>query len=242
MTAPLDVPGSDFEATPEAVLAGQGDVKAIQGRSLGQIAWMRLKRDKVAIAGGLVVAFLILVAVCAPLLVKAFGHPPNEFHTDLLDPTFQTPKGGFGGINRHYLLGIEPVNGRDVFSRVVYGARISLLVAFLATIVSVVIGSIAGVCGAYFGGWVDGLVSNLMNVLLAFPLLLFAIALVSVVPSYFPRIAVLVIVIGFFNWPYIGRIIRGQALSLREKEFVDAARSLGAGGGHIVFKELLPNL
>jgi ABC-type dipeptide/oligopeptide/nickel transport system permease subunit len=242
VTAPLDVSPSNLEAQPEAIATEASTSERIEGRSLGQIAWMRLKRDKLAIGGGIVVALLILIAVFAPLLAKAFGHPPNDFHTDLLDPTYQTPVGSFGGINRHYILGVEPVNGRDVFSRIVYGARISLLVAFLATLVSVVLGSVAGVVAGYFGGWVDGLVSNVMNVLLAFPLLLFAIALVAVVPNTFPRTAVLVVVIGFFNWPYIGRIIRGQTLSLREKEFVDAARSLGAGGPHILFKELLPNL
>jgi peptide/nickel transport system permease protein len=247
MTAPLDVPGGAAQVSPEAVLAGGG--VSIQGRSLGQIAWMRLKRDRWALTGGAVVVVLILIAVFAPLVVKLFGHPPNEFHPSLIDPNLQTPKGALGGISRHFLLGVEPVNGRDLFSRVVYGARISLLIAFLATVLSVLIGSFFGVIAGYFGGWVDTLISRVMDLFLAFPLLVFALALAGVVPDQAfglngdaLRIALLIFIIGFFNWPYIGRIVRGQTLSLREREFVDAARSLGARTPYILFRELLPNL
>jgi peptide/nickel transport system permease protein/oligopeptide transport system permease protein len=246
VTAPLEVSGSEQSAQPEAVLVGAGP---IQGRSLGQIAWMRLKRDRVAVTGGVVVLLLVVLAVAAPLLVRWFGHPPNEFHSDLIDPTFQRPRKGFGGIDRHFLLGVEPVNGRDIFSRILYGARISLLVAFLATLLSVVIGTVLGIIAGFKGGWVDALISRTMDVFLAFPLLLFAIALGGVVQGKAfglqgnsLRIGLLVFVIGFFNWPYIGRIIRGQTLSLREREYVDAARSLGARTPYILFRELLPNL
>lgn len=248
MTAPLEVTESAAGAPPEAALEGLSR-KAIQGRSLGQIAWMRLKRDKVAMAGGVVVVFLILVAVFAPLIVKVFGYPPEEFHYDKVDPNTQLPIGALGGMSWDHLFGVEPYNGRDLFSRVVYGAQISLLIAFLATLLSVVLGVIMGVIAGYFGGWVDAVISRLMDIFLAFPLLLFAIALVGVMPNdafglhgNSLRIAVIVFIIGFFNWPYIGRIIRGQTLSLREREFVDAARSLGARSPYILFKELLPNL
>jgi ABC-type dipeptide/oligopeptide/nickel transport system permease subunit len=247
MTAPPDVPGSAMQGRPEAALEGMG--KAIEGRSLGQIAWMRLKRDKVAIAAGCVVVLLILIAVFAPLIIKLFGHPPNEFHQDFVDPDLQIPKGGFGGISPKFPLGLEPVNGRDLFSRVVEGSRISFIIAFLATMLSVLIGTLLGVVSGYFGGWVDTVVSRIMDVFLAFPLLLFAIALAGVIPDHgfglngdTLRVALLVFIIGFFNWPYIGRIVRGQTLSLREREFVDAARSLGARRWHVLFRELLPNL
>ncbi|MFI6503528.1 ABC transporter permease [Nonomuraea typhae] len=248
MTAPLDVPDSAREAVPEAVVAG-ADRQAIQGRSLGQIAWLRLKRDKVAMAGAGVIIFLILVAVFAPLIVSWFGHPPLEFHRDMIDQETQIPKDRFGGISWDFLFGVDPQWGRDIFSRVVYGARISLLIAFLATLLSVGIGTILGVTAGFFGGWVDTIISRLMDVFLAFPLLVFAIALAGVVPDTAfglsgdtLRVSLLIFIIGFFNWPYIGRIVRGQTLSLREREFVDAARSLGARGPYIIFREVLPNL
>jgi peptide/nickel transport system permease protein len=248
MTAPLEVEGAAAEAQPEAVLVGAG--RQIEGRSLGQIAWLRLKRDRVAIAGGCIVLFLIVVAILAPVLSKLLGHPPSEFHQDLIDPNLGgLPRGKFGGISKEFLLGVEPVNGRDVFSRVVYGARISLLVAFLATLVSVFIGVTLGITAGYFGGALDTAISRTMDVLLAFPLLLFAIALVAAMPgSAFGlsgtglRVGLLIFIIGFFSWPYIGRIVRGQTLSLREREFVDAARSLGARSPYILFREMLPNL
>jgi peptide/nickel transport system permease protein len=222
---------------------------AIQGRSLGRIAWQRLKRDKLALAGGGVVVVLMLVAVFAPVIVALFGHPPLEFHYEKVDPNLQVAEGHFGGISPDFLFGVEPVNGRDVFSRVVYGSRISLLIACLATLLSVLLGTVLGVVAGYFGGWIDTLISRTMDVFLAFPLLLFAIALAGVVPDRAfgltgdtLRIALLVFIIGFLNWPYIGRIIRGQALSLREREFIDAARSLGAPSPRILFTEMLPNL
>jgi ABC-type dipeptide/oligopeptide/nickel transport system permease subunit len=238
--------GSEGEAQPEAVLEGS---HAIEGRSLGQIAWMRLKRDKIALSGGVVVLLLIVMAVFAPLIVKWLGHPPNEFHYDQVNPDTQVPIGSHGGISRHFLFGVEPVNGRDLFSRIMYGSQISLLIAFLATLLSVVIGTVMGVVAGYFGGWIDTLISRVMDVFLAFPILLFALALAGVIPDKAfglkgdsLRIAVIIFIIGFFNWPYIGRIIRGQTLSLREREFVDAARSLGARSPYILSRELLPNL
>src|SRR5216684_940954 len=201
MAAPLDVFPPSADATPDALLAGVSG-KAIEGRSLGQIAWMRLRRDKVAMGGGVVVLFLILVAIAGPHLVQN----PDTFHANLINPTFLRPTGTFGGISLAHPLGVEPETGRDVIARA-------------------------------------------MDVFLAFPLLVFALALVGVIPNTAfglsgnsLRIAVLIFVIGFFAWPYMGRIIRGQALSLREREFVDAARSLGARGPYILFRELLPNL
>jgi peptide/nickel transport system permease protein len=251
MTAPMDVSGSQTEAAPEAVLEGVGGAKAIQGRSLGQIAWMRLKRDKVAITGGCVVLFLIVVAIVGPFVTKALGFDPLTFHQDLIDQSTLAPKGSFGGMSAQHPFGLEPVNGRALFGRIVAGAWVSLLIAFLATVVSVIIGTVLGVVAGYFGGWVDTLISRAMDVFLAFPLLVFAIALVGVVSQFESelsfkgdglRIGLLIFVIGFFNWPYIGRIIRGQTLSLREREFIDAARSLGARPLYVVFRELLPNL
>ena len=242
MTAPLEV--STEAAAPETVLAGAG-AKAIEGRSLGQIAWMRLRRDKVAMAGGVVVILLIVVAIIGPFFVQN----PNTYHANLINSTFSRPNGPFGGISMAHPLGVEPLTGRDMLARVVIGARYSLLIGFLATALAVVLGVLAGVIAGYFGGWVDSVIARSMDIFLAFPLLVFAIALVGVIPgSAFGlsgntlRVVLLVFIIGFFAWPYMGRIIRGQTLSLRVREFVDAARSLGGRGPYILFRELLPNL
>jgi peptide/nickel transport system permease protein len=225
--------------------------KAIEGRSLWQIAWRRLKRDKGAMAGAVVIILLILMALFAPLIVKWVGYDPNSFHREKIDNLTQWPTATFpfGSFDSDHWMGVEPQNGRDIFSEVVYGARISLLVAFFATMLSVIIGSTLGIIAGFFGGWVDTLIGRAMDVFLAFPLLVFAIALVGVIPDRAfglsggsLRIVLLIFIIGFFNWPYIGRIIRGQALSLREREFIDAARSLGARRFYILVKEMLPNL
>ncbi|MEW2250815.1 ABC transporter permease [Streptomyces sp. NPDC058733] len=250
MTAPLHEPTAEAapSAAEEAAVATSG-AKAVQGRSLGRIAWERLKRDKLALSGGIVVLLLIVVALLAPVITNAVGQDPNDYHENLIDPLFGTPKGSLGGMSGEHWLGVEPVNGRDIFARILYGAQISLLVGFLSAIVAVVLGTVLGILAGFFGGWVDSVISRVMDGLLAFPQLLFTIALVSVMPSNMlglsgtgVRVFMMIVVIGFFGWPYIGRVVRGQTLSLREREYVEAARSLGAGRPYILFKELLPNL
>ncbi|GAB3664004.1 ABC transporter permease [Actinocorallia lasiicapitis] len=246
MAAPIEVSGSETEAHPEDLLKGISG-KAIEGRSLRQIAWLRLKRDKVALGGGVTVLGLILFAVLGPFVLQ----DPNLYHQELIDPTYQRPWGGWlhSGISWDHLLGVEPTTGRDMLARIASGAQISLLIAFVATLMSVVIGTVLGITAGYFGGIVDTIISRAMDVFLAFPLLLFAIALVGVIPDEIGpvkgnglRIWVLIFVIGFFAWPYIGRIVRGQTLTLREREFVDASRSLGASHFYVIFREILPNL
>ena len=243
--SPSEVVARDPDSTSEP------EVATVAGRGPWQIAWGRLRRDRVAMAGGVVVVLLILVAIFAPLICKAVGVDPYSGNPDLLDPDTGLPTGGWGGMSWDHPLGVEPASGRDVFARIVYGARVSLFIALLATTLTVVIGVVMGLTGGYFGGVVDSLVSRSMDLMLAFPLLLFAIALLVTlqsVDSLFGlsgqalRIAVLVVVIGVFNWAYIGRVVRGQTLSLRTREFVEAARSLGAGRSRILFRELLPNL
>ncbi|MFB7503821.1 ABC transporter permease [Streptomyces broussonetiae] len=250
MTAPLHEPAAEAVpgAAEEAAVAA-ADAKAVQGRSLGRIAWERLKRDRLALTGGVVVLVLIVIALLAPVITNLVGQDPDVYHENLIDPLFSTPKASLGGISGDHLLGVEPVNGRDIFARIIYGSQVSLLVGFLSALVAVVLGTILGVLAGFFGGWVDSVISRVMDGLLAFPQLLFIIALVSVMPNNMlglsgtgVRLFVMILVIGFFGWPYIGRVVRGQTLSLREREYVEAARSLGAGRFYILFKELLPNL
>jgi len=230
------------------------DSEAIQGRTPWQISWRRLKRDRAAMIGGAVAIFLILVAIFAKPIESLFNLDPNANHNNqfqggLIDPNTSLPLGGWGGMSWHHLLGVEPPLGRDLLARMIEGSWVSLLVAFGATLLSNLIGTVLGVVAGYYGGWVDTLISRLMDIFLAFPLLLFAIAISASLQgkafglSGLPlHIGVLIFVIGFFNWPYMGRIIRGQTISLREREFVSAARSIGARGPYILFKELLPNL
>ncbi|MBO0808736.1 MAG: ABC transporter permease [Actinobacteria bacterium] len=243
MTAPIEVSG-DATAAPEAILSGVS-AKVVEGRSLGQIAWLRLRRDRVAMTGGVIVLVLIVIAIIGPFFVQN----PSTYHAGLINPTFSRPNGAFGGISLAHPLGVEPVTGRDMLARIVIGSRYSLLIGFLATALAVALGVLMGVIAGYFGGWADSVIARAMDVFLAFPLLVFAIALVGVIPSSAfglsgntLRVTLLVFIIGFFAWPYMGRIIRGQTLSLREREFVDAARSMGARGPYILFRELLPNL
>src|SRR5258708_3298793 len=155
MTAPIELWPTVPEAAPEAVLAGMGG-QAIEGRSLGQIAWMRLRRDKVALAGGVVVILLILVAIFGPFFVQN----PNLYHANLINSTFSRPNGPFGGISTAHPLGVEPLTGRDMLARVVIGARYSLLIGFLATALAVVLGVLMGVIAGYFGGGVGSLVAR----------------------------------------------------------------------------------
>ena len=243
MGVPVEVMPGPGGPEPEAPLTVPG--KTIEGRSLWQIAWMRLRRDKVAMGGGIFILFLILVAIIGPHFVEN----PDAFNPSLVDPTYLRPIGPLGGISWAHPLGVEPETGRDLLARIVVGAQYSLLIAFLSTLLAVTIGTFFGVLAGYMGGWVDSLIARAMDVFLAFPLLVFALALAGVIPnSAFGlsgnslRIGVLIFVIGFFAWPYMGRIIRGQTLSLREREFVDAARSLGARTPYILSRELLPNL
>src|SRR3954452_9752434 len=212
---------SDEITTPTddpAVERGAGE--AIAGRSLRQIAWRRLKKDRVALGGGIVILILIFMAFIAPLLIKWFGHPYDELHGDAVDHTLGLPLGRLGGISKEFILGVEPVNGRDIFSRIVYGAQTTLTVAFLSAFLSTILGVVFGMSAGFLGGWVDSVISRVMDFLLAFPQLLFSIALVSVLPQTlfgfngrWSRSLVLIAVIGFFGWPYIGRIVRGQTLS-----------------------------
>lgn len=242
MTVSLE-PSAGHPAQDAALTAPGAPV--IEGRSLRQIAWRRLRRDKVAMGGGSFIIFLILVAVVGPHFVQN----PDLYHSNLINPTFSRPIGPWGGISLAHPFGVEPVTGRDMLARIVDGSQYSLLIGFLATLLSVVLGVLFGIVSGYFGGWVDQLIARTMDVFLAFPILVFSIAIVGVIPNSAwgltgnsLRVVLLVFVIGFFAWPYMGRIVRGQVLSLREREFVDAARSIGARGPYILFRELLPNL
>jgi peptide/nickel transport system permease protein len=229
-----------------------GPEKKIAGRTPRQLAWARLRRDRVSMGAMFLLAFLLFLAVLAPILVKLKVLKPYQGHQDLVQGIGSVPTGAFGGVNANHWLGVVPGTGWDLLSRLLPGISLSLVIATAATLVSVIIGTIAGLISGYLGKWPDFWISRSMDLVLSFPQLLMLLALSTVlidritglgVPAGNPsRVVFLIVVLGFFNWPYFARVIRGQVLSLREREFIEAARSLGASKRRIYFKELLPNL
>jgi peptide/nickel transport system permease protein len=206
----------------------------VEGRTPLRLALARLRRDRVAMVSAAVIALLIVVAVAAPLIAHLAGHDPSTQYRE----TGLTPAGLPVAPDRHFWFGTDNL-GRDVFVRVVYGTRISLLVGVVSTLLAVAFGVVVGVAAGYFQGAVDTVLARFMDVVLSLPFLLFAIALVAVAG---PSIVVSVSVIAFFSWAAVGRIVRGQTLSIREREYIEAARALGAGDFRIMFVDVLPNL
>jgi peptide/nickel transport system permease protein len=217
-------------AAPEAAAA-----RKIEGRSPWRLALQRLAHDKASMISLGVIAVIALIAIFAPVIAAITGHGPDQ---QFYAPIGLTPDGQPLGPSSHFLLGTDTL-GRDVLVRIAYGARISLLVGVIATVITVAIGAVIGLAAGYFGGVTDSILARLMDWLLAIPFLLFAIALVVILG---PGLTVVIIVIGFFGWASVGRIVRGQVLSIKEKEYIEAARSLGAGPWRIMFIDILPNV
>lgn len=228
------------------------DGQAIVGRSLREIAWMRMKRDRVAMISLSVLLFIIFIAAFGPLISKLIGVDPYSFDSSAISDNGGLPNGKWGGVSLAHPLGVEPLTGRDVLARLLYGSRVSLLIAGSATVITVTLGTIIGIVAGNSRGKLDSFLSRFMDITIAFPLLLVIIAMSPVIeqrlqaigiPSGNPsRVTTLILVLSVFGWPYLARIVRGQVLSLREREFVEAAISIGSNNRRIVFKELLPNL
>ncbi len=215
----------------------------IAARSPLQLFWRRLRHDKVALTALAIVVFMVLVAILAPLIVKVFHLPdPNTQNDNLLDD-FGSPTGP----SSSHLFGVDE-RGRDVFTRVLYGTRVSLEASLISMALTVIIGVTAGLITGYFRGRVDTLFSRVMDLFLAFPVLVLAVGLgVACADGCLggaiqPGLPVVIFVITLTTWPYMARIVRGQVLSLREREFVEASRSLGASDTRIIVREILPNL
>jgi peptide/nickel transport system permease protein len=219
------------------------------GRSLRQIVWARLRRDKVAIICLTILVVMYAIAVIGPFIVP---DPALTFDKSAISDLGGRPNLPNGGISSEHPLGVEWGTGRDIAAQLLFGLRISLVIASLATLVTVVIGTVMGIVAGYTGGLTDTLIGRLMDLILAFPFLLIVLALSGVltqrledlgVPQGNPaRILYLILVLSVFGWPYLARIVRGQVLSLREREFVEAAVAMGAKRRRILFSEILPNL
>lgn len=246
----VDAPATEAEATASAA---DGAV-AIKGRSPWEITWARLKRDKVTMVALCASVFFILLGIIAPILDKLGVIQPDLQHPDLVTGLGSIPEGFGGGMSWSHLLGVEPGTGRDLLARVLTGITTSLTVAILATLLSLVIGVALGIVAGFSGGRVDWFISRFMDLVLSFPAFLMLLSLQAVLVTLLasamhsqpsqpaPKILFMVLVLGFFGFPLFARIIRGQVLSLREREFIEAARSLGAKRGRLYFKELLPHL
>jgi peptide/nickel transport system permease protein len=222
------------------------------GRSLRQIVWARLRRDKVAMLCLFILVVMYLAAIFGPILAGWAGFNAYTFDPSSISDLGGKPKGALGGISATHPLGVEWGTGRDIFAQLLSGLRISLVIATAATFITVAIGTVVGIVAGYTGGMTDSLIGRVMDLILAFPFLLIILALSGVltqrltdlgVPDGNPsRILYLILVLSIFGWPYLARIVRGQVLSLREREFVEAAVAMGSKKSRILFSEILPNL
>lgn len=223
------------------LVATGSTLTASDSRGITRLFRRLLSRPTVALSFAFL-ALVVVMAIFAPLITRVSGYDPYVFDQTAVDPnTGGLPLGRFGGIGAEHWLGVEPQNGRDIFARIVYGARASMAIALSATALTTVIGTVLGMIGGYFGGRVDQLVSRLMDFLMAFPALIFMIALLSALPGG-NRPVLLVVVLSIFGWPYIARVIRSQTMSLAKREFVEAAVASGGSRLRVIFTELLPNL
>ena len=222
------------------------------GRTLREMVWARLRRDRLAMLCLVVLVAYYLIGILGPVVFGMMGVDPYRLDAAAISGLGGKPNGEWGGISAAHPLGVEWGTGRDIFAQLLWGLRISLVISTSATLITVAIGTVIGIIAGYTGGWTDTLIGRLMDLVLAFPFLLIVLALSGVltqrltalgVPEGNPsRILYLILVFSVFGWPYLARIVRGQVLSLREREFVEAAVAMGANKRRILFTEILPNL
>ena len=209
--------------------------RVVEGRTQWQLTWLRLRSDKVAMIALAVVILMVVIAIAAPAFAAITGHGVDQAFPDTGEDENGNPVGpGVAG----FILGTDST-GRDLLVRIVYGARISLFVGVVTTLIAVALGVVVGLVAGYFGGIVDAILGRITDSVLAFPYVLLALALAAV---FGPSLTIIVVMITFFSWAGIARIVRGQTLALKEKEYIEAARSLGAGPFRIMFLDILPNL
>ncbi|KKD05575.1 ABC transporter permease [Streptomyces sp. WM6386] len=238
-----------------AAPAKSSPLKGNESRSPGRLAWSRFKRDRAGVISGYVVLFFFVVAIGAPLISKLYGKNPYTtygINTPGLLNEFGFPVKANGGISGDFWFGVEPQLGRDVLTFLLYGMRNSLLIATAATLLTTLLGVVIGITAGYLGGRTDYFVGRVIDILLAFPQTLFFIAFWPVVLAIFVSpeentpiwltVTSLITVMTAFGWASIARLLRGEVLALREREFVEAAKVTGASPARIIFKELLPNL
>jgi peptide/nickel transport system permease protein len=257
VTSPIDIEGGgtsvvvDGEPQPKTK---PEDVK-LEGRSPGRLMWTRFKRDRTGVISAYVVGFFFLVGLCAPLIAKLYGKNPYTVYADERPELFDSagvPVQPNGGISGDFWFGLEPGSGYDDPTTPICGIRTSLMISVAVTIAVVVTAILLGVTAGYAGGTTDYFIGRVIDFLLAFPAQLFFIASMPVVVSLFVsprdetptyvRVVALILVQWFLGWMGLGRILRGTALSLREREFIEAAKVSGASPWRIIRREMLPNV
>lgn len=227
------------------------DNQAVAQRTPKQIAWGRFKRNKVGVYAAFASIFFISVGFLAPIITRLFNVNPKETYEGVLND-YAMPIGAWGGISWAHPLGVEPGTGRDVFALALYGARTSFIVAIIATAGTISLGMLIGIATGYFKGRVDSSVGRFSDFLMSFPGTFMIIALslpmvqrveaTGLAHGNAARVVVLVLFLVFFGWTGFYRLIRSQAMSMRERDFVMAAQAMGASSWRIIVKELLPNL
>jgi len=241
--------------TADANIGAGSTLEPVAGRSPTQLAMSRFRKDRLSMVAFVVVALYLLLGLLAPFAVKFGILDPFSFHssTKYLDiESGSIPKGFLGGISWAHPLGLEPGTGRDVASRLVYGITFSLTIALSATVVAVTIGTVLGIVSGFVGGIVDSAIGRFTDLTLSFPQTLMLLALSGLAVALIVQAGVpagnvaqalfVILVLGLFGWPPIARIVRGQVLSIREREFIEAAKLMGAPRRRMYFKEVLPNL
>ena len=208
--------------------------KKIQGRSPWRLAYERLRRDRAAKIALATILVIVLLAILAPVFAKILGHGPNQQFIDI----GENANGGPVPPSSTFWLGTDN-NGRDLFIRTLYGARISLIVGVLATGISVVLGVVLGLAAGYIGGFVDTVIARLIDVMLSIPFLILAISIAYISG---PSLFLVIIIVVVLSFTYLARIVRGQVISIKSREFIEAARALGARPWRIMFVDLLPNV
>ncbi|MFI1013956.1 ABC transporter permease [Streptomyces sp. NPDC020965] len=260
MTSPIETEAAEASVTLDKETATKNDAADGQnhtGRSPGQLMWARFKRDRVGVVAACIVIFYFVVSALAPVISALYGkdpytlYPTKPEYANLLDD-FAMPVGAFGGVSADFWFGVEPNLGRDVFTMLLYGMRTSLYMALVLTVLGVITGVLIGMVGGYFGGRADYWLGRVTDFFLAFPSQLFFIAFMPVVtalfvsptdetPTYLRAVAI-ILVMWFLGWMGMARLVRSSVLSLREREFVEAAKVSGASRWRIVRKEILPNI
>ena len=218
----------------QAGAPGDRPGRVIEGHGPWLLAWRRLRQDKVAVASGITILVLALLAILAPLISAWVGHPPDTPYTNAGLSATGLPVGPSGT----FLFGTDSL-GRDLFVRVIYGAQVSLVVGVVSTALGTIAGVVVGMTAGYFGGVIDTVLARFVDSVLAFPYVVLALALAVVFGPSLPEV---IAVIAFFSWAAIARVVRGQTLSIKEKEYIEAARSIGASSARIMFIDIMPNL